>query len=320
MTQAQLFPLDRPRRAEWIATGDGHDIYVEESGAADGLAVIFLHGGPGGGCKSAHRQFFDPRRYRVFLLDQRGCGRSKPFGATEGNTLATLISDLELVRTRFGVQKWVLFGGSWGATLALAYAQTHPDNVAAIVLRGTFLARERDLQWFIGGGAGQLLPQAWAEFQNALGGPKPYSDIIDELHRNVLGPDKVLAEHYARAWSRWSTHVVMYAIDNFPADPPVARDEVIAKTAIELHYAKHRYFLYEDQLLREMTKVPLVPTRIIHGQRDITCCAEAGFLVHKRLAHSRFGVLRNAGHLSGEPAMAAALVAAAQATALELES
>lgn len=312
-----LYPLDEPRRTARLDVGDGHAVYAEESGAADGIPVVFLHGGPGSGCKPSHRQSFDPARYRVFLFDQRGCGRSTPFGEIRANTTWHLVRDLEILREWAGVERWLLFGGSWGGALALAYAETHPGRVLGMVLRGTFLARARDMDWFLGAGAGRLLPRAWEAFVNAT---RDVGQDIPSLHAAVCGQDEARALRIAQAWSMWSTEVVMYAFDSSPQEAPPPAAELLGKTRLELHYANAGYFLRDNQLLADIARVPPVPVTLIHGQRDITCAPEAGWAVHRALPWSTLEMLRTAGHLSSEPSVQDALIRAADAMAVELSS
>ncbi|MEQ8234618.1 MAG: prolyl aminopeptidase [Gammaproteobacteria bacterium] len=316
-TLRTLYPARLPRVVETLEAGDGHRIHVEECGRPDGLPVVFLHGGPGSGCKPDHRQFFDPERYRVFLVDQRGAGRSQPWGGVEHNTTQALIADLELVRARHGVEQWVLFGGSWGAALALAYAEAHPERVCGLVLRGTFLARRRDVDWFFGGGANRLLPREWAQFLSALE-TAPQDDLAGYLHAEIFSDDTARVERVARAWEAWSGAVVTYSFDRLEAAPAGPLDVAIAKTRIEMHYAYHGYFLDENQLLRDAARLPRVPAIVIHGARDITCPCESAWAIHQALPGSRLEVLRTAGHLSGEPPMVDALVRAADELAAHL--
>lgn len=312
-----LYPPLEPDVVEMLDVGHGHQVHVEQCGRSDGLPVVFLHGGPGSGCKPDHRQFFDPEKYRVFLIDQRGSGRSRPFGGVAHNTTADLVADLEAIRTRHGVDRWVLFGGSWGAALALAYAETHPQRVSGLVLRGTFLARERDVAWFFGGGASRLLPREWADFRAALGDP-PVDELAAFLHGEAFSDDAARVERVARAWEAWSGAVVTYSLDNLGAAAPGPLDAAIAKTRIEMHYAHHGYFLDENQLLRAAGRLPRVPSVIIHGARDITCPCESAWEIHRALPESRLEVLRTAGHLSGERPMIDALVRAADELAARL--
>ena len=311
----KLYPATEPRLAEWLPVGDGHEIYFEDAGPADGLPVVFLHGGPGGGCKPSHRQFFDPARYRSVIFDQRGAGRSRPFGATAHNTTQALVADLERLREHLGIGAWVLFAGSWGVALALAYAEQHPERVRGIVLRGCFLARPVDWEWFLHAGAARMLPVAWARLNDELGHP---ADIAGYLHECLFGPDEARALAAARAWMAWSGEVVMYSFNQMESEPEGPSDILLGKARIELHYAVNRYFLPENQLLAEAHRLPQVPTYIVHGQRDLTCAPEASFAVHRAIPGSRLEILRTAGHLSGEPLMTDALLRAADWVAGEL--
>ena len=302
------YPAINPRLAEHFEVGDGHKIYFEEAGNVAGVPVVFLHGGPGSGCKPSHRQFFDPEKYRSVLLDQRGAGRSTPYGGVEANSTPHLVADLEAVRRRLGIEQWVLFGGSWGAALALCYAQAHPDRVLGMVLRGTFLARRRDVDWFFVEGANRLLPRGWDAFKQVVGDPP---EMIEYLYETVFGDDSEAAERVARAWVQWSGEVVTYAIDTVSAEGEEAMSSVMAKTRLEFHYAKHRYFMRENQLLDDVLRLPDVPITIIHGQRDLTCTPDAAWALHCAIPGSTLRILRTAGHLSGETLMTDALLDAA---------
>ncbi len=303
-----LYPATSPTRSEMLDVGDGHEIYIETGGKPDGVPVVFLHGGPGSGCKPSHRQFFDPDKYCSVLIDQRGSGKSTPFGGVNGNTTQALASDLERVREHLGIERWVVFGGSWGAALALYYAQTFPHRVLGMVLRGTFLARRRDVEWFFSAGANRLLPRGWHEFEEVVGKP---ANMIEHLYNAVFGEDRALAEAVARAWARWSGEVVCYAIDNVGGEGEEPMTTTMAKTRIEFHYAYHAYFIAENQLLDNVHLLPDVPVSIIHGQRDLTCTPDAAWALHRALPQSTLKILRTAGHLSGESLMTEALLDAA---------
>lgn len=310
-----LYPLVEARDSGWLDVGDGHQIHFEDAGPHDGLPVVFLHGGPGSGCKPSHRQFFDPARYRSVLFDQRGCGLSRPFGCCEANTTRHLVADIERLREHLGIPAWVVFAGSWGVALGLAYAERHPERVLGMVLRGSFLARPVDLSWFLADGAARMLPRAWAEFNAALGTPQ---SLVDEMHRRVFGVDHALALEAARAWGRWSTEVVTFSMEQGDSEPEPPAEVLIGKTRLEIHYARHRYFLQPDELLVNASALPRVPVTIIHGQRDLTCTPEAGWALHRAVPGSTLEILRTAGHLSGEPLMTDALVRAADTMLREL--
>lgn len=304
-----LYPAIEPDVVERLDVGDGHVLHVEACGDVRGIPVVFLHGGPGSGCKADHRQFFDPTRYRVILFDQRGAGRSAPYGALTANTTPHLVADLERIRAMFGFERWTLFGGSWGAALALAYAGTHPERVRGMILRGSFLARPRDLAWFLGDGANRLLPRAWAAFVEALAAP-PGTDLVEYLHAGLHAADPATVERHARAWEAWTGAVVMYAIDQAPGDAAGPLEAAVAKARIELHYARHGYFLGAHDLLAIAAHLPRMPVRLVHGARDITCPSESAWLLHRSLPGSQLEILRTAGHLSSEAPMIDALVRA----------
>lgn len=306
----QLYPPIDPFAVHEFPVTDGHVLFVEECGNPLGLPVLFLHGGPGSGCKPHQRQFFDPRRYRVILVDQRGAGRSTPAGALEHNTTRHLLADLELLRHHLGVDRWLLFGGSWGATLALLYAQSHPQCVLGLVLRGSFLARERDLHWFLGGGLERIYPDEWERLRDALpasGG----GDLLRALYEGLLSGDPAVQQRVAAAWVRWGTIVTLGS----DADPALlaaapSADE-LRQAVIEAHYAVHRYFIAENQILGDCPRIAHLPISIIHGRRDLVCPVEAGYTLHRHLAGSEWRVLADAGHVAQGEEMIDALVTAA---------
>ena len=313
----QLYPPLAAHTIVQLDVGDGHHLHVERCGTPGAIPVVFLHGGPGSGCKPDHRQFFASQSYDIVLFDQRGAGRSTPYGGVEHNHTPALIEDMERIREHFGLKQWVVFGGSWGATLALAYAEAHPERVLGLVLRGSFLARQRDWAWFAGDGANRLLPMQWQRFVDNVGVTVD-DNLISHLHAAVFGDDPAVVERVARAWDAWSTAVVMFSLEAGGDVGASDAASAIAKCRIEMHYAAHRYFLDENQLLRDSHRLPRVPTTIIHGARDLTCTAEAGWSLHRAIAGSRFEILRTAGHLSSETPMVDALVRAADEMAVAL--
>jgi len=294
-----------------LQTDSMHAVYVEECGNARGIAVVFMHGGPGSGCKPYHRQFFDPARYRIVLFDQRGCGRSTPQGETRENTTSHLIADMEAIRERLQIDRWVLFGGSWGATLALLYAQACPDRVLGKILRGTFLARQRDLDWFFTRGVNAIFPDYWEDTLAALGAGE-VSDIIEAAYERVHRGDADTARATAKAWSAWTGRIATYLLAEGAAQEASAQEEErrLNEVRVETHYARHRYFLKDDQILRAADRLPIVPTCIVHGRRDLTCTLESSWTLHRALPGSRLTILREAGHLASEPQMIDALVTA----------
>ncbi|MGE0386450.1 MAG: prolyl aminopeptidase [Gammaproteobacteria bacterium] len=309
-----LYPPLEPRAVLRLAVGGGHVLHVEDCGDAEGIAALFLHGGPGSSCKEYHRRFFDPRRWRPVLFDQRGCGRSTPRGELAGNDTHALLRDMEAIRIALGIERWVLFGGSWGSTLALLYAELHPERVLGIILRGSFLARPRDVEWFFGDGARRLYPEAWARLESALE-LRPGQDLIEACHRRILGDDAEQRLSAARAWAQWSSAIVAFALPGGDAGAAGDPAHLLADVGIEVHYAHHGYFIGPDQILADIGRVPRVPVTLVHGRRDLTCPLESSHLLHQALPGSRLEVLHEAGHLASEPPTVDALVRATDAMA-----
>jgi len=303
----RLYPEISPFHTFLLDTDSIHQVYVEQSGNPAGIPAVFLHGGPCSGCKPDHRRFFNPERYHIILFDQRGCGRSLPFGELQNNTTQDLLTDLERIRQQLGFRQWLLFGGSWGGTLALLYAQQYPDRVLGMILRGIFLARQADMEWFLGNGVNHIYPQQWFELKNSLPMSQNH-DIARSLYAAVFGEDEALAKLVAKQWQRWGGLV---ALGNAfcPDDKPVSAQD-LQQVKMELHYAKNDYFIEENQILANCETLQDIPAVIIHGQNDLTCPLESGWLLHQALPESGFMVLPNAGHIAGGEEMIAALVSA----------
>ena len=312
-----LYPEIEPYQVSVLQSGD-HQIYFEVSGNPKGIPVIFLHGGPGSGCKPYHRSFFDPSRYKIILVDQRGSGRSLPSGFCQENTASDLIADLESIRIKLGIDAWVLFGGSWGATLALLYTECYPERVLGLMLRGVFLGRKTDLDWFAGPwGVRKIYPESW----NLLLSDLPEEDHdhpIPKLHQMLMGQDELAQRRAARAWEIWGGEVVLGDLfDPSRLDLHVSNVSV-CQARIELHYAVNNYFIEENQILSHIHQIPNVPIRIIHGRRDLVCPLEAAWTLHQALARSTLEILPNGGHIASTVDMVDALVRATDAMAAEL--
>ncbi|QXP83745.1 prolyl aminopeptidase [Methylococcus sp. Mc7] len=313
-----LYPPIEPYAFHRFGVGSGHEIYVEECGNPLGIPAVFLHGGPGSGCRSHHRSFFDPKRYRVILVDQRGCGRSIPHGALRNNTTRHLLRDLDSIRTRLNVPKWLLFGGSWGAALALLYAQAFPERVSGLVLRGSFLARKRDVDWFVRDGASRFHPEAWQRFIDNFDS-KECADPVRAIHRRVNGADELEQRRMAKEWWLWSTRVTLgHAFT--PADDDSLPVGALAQCRIELHYAAARYFIRKGQILEDCPKISHLPATIVHGQQDLVCPPEAAWLLHRALPRSELTILPNSGHLAQGEEMIDALVRSLDSMAERLGS
>ena len=304
-----LYPLIDPYQVHHLERDD-HTLYIEECGNPSGIPILFLHGGPGSGCKPYHRSFFDPARYRIIILDQRGSGRSLPSGSLIQNTTQHLLDDLKFIQNHLNISKWVLFGGSWGAALALLYAEHYSNLVAGLVLRGTFLARTSDLDWFIHeSGAQKIYPEAWDMLLKSI----PVSDHhhpVDYLYRAVMGFDEIAQRRAARAWELWGGQVVLgeaFDPSRLESHVPI---EIVHHAQIELHYAVNRYFIKENQILDHIDRVAHLPTTIIHGRKDLVCPVESAWTLHKTLPESTLEILPDAGHIASTDDMIDALIRA----------
>lgn len=302
----KLYPPTEPWDRQMLDVGDGHQVYVEQCGARDGIPVVVFHGGPGGGCSPAMRRFFNPERYRIILFDQRGCGRSRPHASVTHNTTWHLVRDIELIRTTLGIDRWIVFGGSWGATLGLVYAQAHPSRVAWLVLRGVFLATEREFDWFYGGGAGQFWPDLWARFMEPIPEDER-DDLIAAYHVRLFSGNRSDELQHARIWASWENALASIDNDGAMIDSPA--DYALAFARLENHYFQNRAFLSEDQqILANMMKIAHVPGTIVQGRHDMICPPQAAWTLHKSWPTSEFRMIPRAGHAVSEPGIAAELV------------
>lgn len=302
-----LYPEISPFHTFFLETGGIHRVYVEQSGNPAGIPVIFLHGGPCSGTKPDHRRFFDPERYHIILMDQRGCGQSLPFGEISGNTTQDLLDDMERIRKLLRIEQWLLFGGSWGGTLALLYAQQYPERVSAMILRGVFLARQADMDWFLGKGVNLIYPQQWQDFLSCIPDAAE-TNLVQSLYAKVFGDDADAARLAARQWQAWGGKVAL-GNDYQDSDEAVS-DQALKQVQMEVHYAKNGYFIAENQILENCAALQDIPAIIIHGQNDLTCPLEAGWRLHQTLPQARYIVLPNAGHVARGEAMIDALVLA----------
>jgi proline iminopeptidase len=316
MNMRELYPEIEPYAVHALEVGDGHFLHVEESGNRDGSPVLFLHGGPGSGCKAYHRRFFDPARYRAILFDQRGAGRSEPFGELNANTTPHLLGDMERIRHRLRIDNWLLFGGSWGSTLALLYAEKHPRLVMGLVLRGVFLARRRDLEWFTGDGVRRIYPESWRRLESLLP-PGERHDPIPYIHAVLSGADELARWRMAREWLYWGGQVALGEAFE-PAHAEDLPPGGLQQARIEAHYAAHGYFIGEDQILHDAGKIAHIPTLIVQGRHDFTCPVEGADTLHRALPKSTLEIIPQGGHIAGTPDMIDALVRAADAMAERL--
>lgn len=305
----ELYPAIEPYRTHEIEVSDGHRLYAEECGNPHGLPVLFVHGGPGAGCERYHRQFFDPATYRIVLFDQRGCGRSRPHASLAGNTTQALVADIETIRTRLGIGRWLVFGGSWGSTLGLVYAQTYPERVLGLILRGIFLCRPRDIAWFYQDGASYVLPDYWQDYLEVITADER-SDMVSAYYRRLTGPDEAAMLAAARAWSLWegraSTLLPKASVVDHFASPATA----LSLARIECHYFMHNSFLEHDQILRHTDRLRDIPGVIIHGRYDVVCPLEQAWALHRAWPAARLEIIPDAGHSATEPGIVDALLRA----------
>ncbi len=306
----ELYPAIEPYASSTIQVDEIHCLYYEECGNPQGKPVVFLHGGPGGGVNADYRRYFDPQAYRVILFDQRGCGRSTPHACLEANTTWHLVSDIEAIRERLGIDCWQVFGGSWGSTLALAYAQSHPQRVTELVLRGLFTLRRAELLWFYQHGASEIFPDAWEDYL----APIPESerdDMISAYYRRLTGEDLEVRRQCARAWSTWEGTTVSL----LPSVKRQARfgedDFALSFARIECHYFSHGgFFNRDDQLLHDLPKIQHIPAVLVQGRYDMCTPLRTAWEIHKAWPQADFRLIRDAGHAASEPGIVHELVAA----------
>lgn len=313
-----LYPELEPYKTFTLEVDGGHRIYVEECGNPEGLPVVYLHGGPASGCKPDHRCFFNPEIYRIILFDQRGCGRSEPFGELHDNTTQHLIADMDRIRQHLNIQQWILFGGSWGATLALLYAQQYRQFVSAMILRGSFLARESDLSWFAGNGANWIYPEMWEKFMLSIhhnGSPTEAMPVFFDV---LFNGDTQQQSSAALGWTIWGAQVALGNEFDLTTFPEHVDTTVLKQVKIEAHYAKARYFLTENQILHNCRSIQDIPAIIIHGQQDLVCPLEAAWSLHKQLPDAEYICLSNTGHIAKGDEMIDALVNATDKMAAQL--
>ncbi|NME78682.1 prolyl aminopeptidase [Rhodococcus sp. 105337] len=301
----ELYPPLEPYEQGMLDVGDGQQLYWEVSGNPAGKPAVFLHGGPGGGVSPMQRRFFDPDAYRIVLFDQRGCGRSLPHVADGAdlsvNTTDHLVADIERLRTHLGVEQWLVFGGSWGSTLALTYSQRHPDRVTELVLRGIFLLRRSEIDWYYNGGAGEVFPDLWEGFTAPLAAAEPGEHPVDTYHRLLHSPDPDVALDAAIAWSTWegATSTLLPHPDRVAetSEPRFA----LAFARIENHYFYHRGFLEDGQILRDAHLLHRIPGVIVQGRYDVVCPARSAWDLHRAWPQSDLRIVDDAGHAATEP-------------------
>ncbi len=305
-----LYPALDPYREHRVAVSGGHTIHIEECGNPHGQPALVVHGGPGGGSNPAMRRFHDPKRYRIILFDQRGCGRSTPNAALHDNTTADLISDMELIRETLGITRWQLFGGSWGSTLSLAYAEAHPGRVTGLILRGIFLVTRAELQWFYQDGCSWIYPEAFAAFQRLI----PIAerdDMISAYHRRLTGSDHGIQLEAARAWSMWEGSTLSLLPDADRVKRFGSDSYARAFARIESHYfVNGGFFARDGELLLEAKKLSDIPGIIVHGRYDVVTPVQSAWALHAAWPGSQLRIVPDAGHAMTESGVVHELVTA----------
>lgn len=310
----ELHPPLKPYVTHHLRIDDLHTLYVEESGNPHGLPVVFLHGGPGTGCAPFHRQYFDPAVYRIVLFDQRGCGKSIPHASLENNTTWDLVADIELIRKHLHIEQWVVFGGSWGSTLGLLYAEAHPEKVCGLVLRGIFLARHKDVQWFYQQGTNSLFPDYWEKFIQ----PIPESereDMVGAYYRQLTGDNEVQKLRAAKAWSVWEGMTATLQTDESVVGSFSASHAALSIARIECHYFINDSWLRPNQIIADIEKIRHIPAYIVQGRYDVICPVEQAWELARAWPEADLNIIADAGHAVVEPGITRSLLKATQAIA-----
>lgn len=306
----ELYPAIEPFRHGYLRVSDVHEIYYEESGNPAGKPAVFLHGGPGAGSDKRARQFFDPRHYRIVVFDQRGCGRSRPSASLVENTTWHLVADIERLRRHLGIERWLVFGGSWGSTLALAYAEANPERVSELVLRGIFLLRYAEIRWFYQHGASEIYPDAWEAYRDAIPVDER-DDFLSAYHKRLIGSDQRVGLAAARAWSVWEASA-SFLLSNGDNIRKWGEDQFALSVArIECHYFVNRGFLRsESQLLDDVPRIRHIPATIVQGRYDVVCPATSAWDLHRAWPEADLRIVPDAGHSAFEPGNSHELVLA----------
>ena len=302
-----LYPAIKPYATRHLQVDDIHGIHIEECGTQDGIPALFVHGGPGAGCTERDRCFFDPEKYRIILFDQRGCGRSRPHAELKQNNTGLLIEDIEAIRKKLGVDQWLVFGGSWGSTLSLLYAQAHPKQVSGLVVRGIFLSRQQDLDWLYKDGASRIFPDHWAHFLELI--PEDERDnLLEAYYQRLFGEDELVRMNAAKHWSLWEGNTATlrpnHELVNHFADPHLA----LSLSRIECHYFKHKSFIKPNQIIERMNLISAISGVIIHGRYDMICSLDNAQVLADHWPKADLHIIRDAGHASCEPGIVDALV------------
>lgn len=304
------YPDITPYRTGFLKVSELHEIYFEESGNPKGKPVVFVHGGPGGGTDPKQRTLFNPECYRIVLFDQRGCGKSRPHASLVDNTTWHLVSDMEALRKHLEIERWLVFGGSWGSTLSLAYAETHPDKVTELVVRGIFLLRKQEIDWFYQKGASALFPDAWETYVAAIP-PEERNDFVRAYYKRLTSEDASVRVEAAKAWSVWEARTSKLLPDNHLIEEFGKDEFALAFARIECHYFVNKgFFDQDDLLLKNISKIRKIPGVIVQGRYDVVCPMESAWALHRAWPEAEFMLIPDAGHSAFEPGISRALVAA----------
>ena len=314
-----FYPEIKPFARHQIPVEAPHELYVDESGNPDGIPILFVHGGPGAGCGKYDRRFFDPERYRIILFDQRGAGRSTPHAELEGNSTQALVEDIERIRVALDIDRWALFGGSWGSTLSLVYAETYPERVLGLILRGIFLCRERDLRWFYQDGASAIFPDYWKDFL----APIPENERHDLMHayyQRLTGDNELQKMSAAKAWSLWEGRCATLRPNQDVVDTFSNPFKALALARIEAHYFVNKAFLEDNQIIKNADKLAGIPGMIVHGRYDMVCPLDNAFALQEAWPDAELQIIRDAGHASREAGIVDALIRATDGLARKLSN
>jgi proline iminopeptidase len=306
----ELYPPIGPYQTGHLPVSDLHTLYFEQSGNPNGKPVVFLHGGPGGGSMEFYRQMFDPQLWRIVIFDQRGCGQSRPHAELRENTTWDLVNDIEVLRTHLGIERWVVFGGSWGSTLALAYAQTHADRCLGLILRGIFLLRQSEIQWFYQDGASHIFPDAWEDYLKPIPEAER-GDLVTAYYQRLTSADRATRQTAALAWTQWEGSTSRLIVD--PDLKAKSADPVFAEAfaRIECHYFINRgWFEVDDQLLRHCDRIRHLPTVIVQGRYDVVCPPRSAWDLHRAFPEAELVIVPDAGHAMAEPGILTTLLEA----------
>ena len=308
---AELFPPIEPYNAFRLKVGGPHELYVEECGNPQGQPVLFLHGGPGAGISKDHRRIFDPKHYRIVLFDQRGAGQSTPLACLEDNTTWDLVADIERLREKLGIEKWLVFGGSWGSTLSLAYGQTHPDRCTGLILRGIFLCRPEEIEWFYQEGCSWVYPDEWEKYIAPIP-PEKRGTMVKSYYEQLTSDDETTRMKAARAWSVWEGSTVKLIQDPKVIAHSGEGNAALSLASIECHYFMNNSWLEPNQLINNVDKIRHIPTWIVHGRYDVVCPPKSAWDLHKAFPEAKFQIVADAGHAFNEPGILAALMQAVE--------